>query len=61
MIFLEYNFLYKYVHHINHATQVINDEFGIRSANKVKVIKDYFSYMNRTEIKEILQDDSLDN
>ena len=59
MIFLESNFLNKYVHHINHATQAINDEFGIRSANKV--IKDYFSYMNRTEIKEILKNDSLDN
>jgi hypothetical protein len=59
MIFLESNFLNKYVHHIDHATQVINDEFGIRSANKV--IKDYFSYMNKTEIKEILKNDSLDN
>ena len=59
MIFLESNFLNKYVNHINHATQAINDEFGIRSANKV--IKDYFGYMNRNEIKEILKDDTLDN
>jgi hypothetical protein len=59
MIFLESNLLNKYVNHINHATQAINKEFGIRSANKV--IKDYFSYMNKTEIKEILKDDTLDN
>ena len=59
MIFLESNFLNKYVNHINHATQAINDEFGIRSANKV--IKNYFGYMNRNEIKEILKDDTLDN
>jgi hypothetical protein len=59
MVFLESKFLNRYVHHINHATQAINDEFRIRSANKV--IKNYFSYMNRTEIKEILKNDSLDN
>ena len=57
--FLESNLLNKYVNHINHATQAINDEFRIRTANKV--IKNYFSYMNKNEIREILKDDTLDN
>ena len=59
MVFLDSNLLNKYVNHINHATQAINKEFGIRSASKV--IKNYFSYMNRNDIREILKDDTLDN
>jgi len=59
MIILKSNYLNKYVNHINHATQAINAEFDIRSAGKI--LKNYFSYMNKKEIISILKDDHLDN
>ena len=59
MIFLKSDHLNKYVNHINHATQAINAKFNIRSAGKS--LKNYFSYMNKKEIIDILKDDRLDH
>jgi hypothetical protein len=59
MVFLESNILGKFIHHINHVTQGVNREFGIRSSTKV--VRNYFNYMNKKEIQVVLNNNDLDN
>jgi glycosyltransferase involved in cell wall biosynthesis len=59
VVFLESKFLSKYMDHVNHATAAINSHLNKRTTNKF--YKKFTQLTNKKEIKQILEDKSLDS
>lgn len=59
VVFLESKFLSKYMEHVNHATAAINSHLNKKTTNKF--YKKFTQLINKREIKEILEDTSLDS
>ena len=59
VVFLESKFLSKYIDHVNHATAAINSHLNKRTTNKF--YKKFTQLTNKKEIKQILEDKSLDS
>jgi hypothetical protein len=53
--------LMKYIAHINHATMILNDEFGCSKRSTSKGLRRMEKLMNEIQRQEILEDSSLDS
>jgi hypothetical protein len=49
-----------YVHHLAHATMVINPEFKVKNRTRVKYEKKIGKILSSPEIKSVLEDKGLD-